>query len=106
MVLYSAFGLQMFFMDGDFNGSLVLSIKETLTGLLGLKIYDALAYHLFKFHDITPEEIPYRLDTLDVALKQNFGSSFTVVKRPVLKHFYGKLGLVCHPARIHVPGLC
>lgn len=80
-------------MDGDFNGSLVISIKETLTGLLGFKIYDALAYHLLRFHDITPEEIPYRLDAIDVVLKQNFGSSFTVIERAVLKRFYGKLGL-------------
>lgn len=69
------------------------SINQTIAAILGESVLGALYAHLQKFHDITPAEIPYRLDTLSSALEKTFGTSFNTIEKAAAKRLYSNLGL-------------
>lgn len=78
----------------EFNLILIKSIDETLTGLLSVRVVDALYDHLEKVHAISKDEVPYRLETLLSTLEKIFGGpSSKIIGKAVAKKLYAKLGL-------------
>lgn len=77
----------------EFNGVLAKSVDETIAQLLGESVVVALHAHLLQFHDVTVDEIPYRLDTLLSILESTFGSSAKTISKAIAKQFYEELGL-------------
>ena len=78
----------------EFNDALIESIDETITDLLGRAVVDALYAHLQKFHSVSRDELPHRLDALSPPLERIFGvrGSQTITKA-IAKEFFLKLGL-------------
>lgn len=77
----------------DFNEVLVRSIDETIAALLGSRVAEAFHSHLQRFHDIKPDEIPYRLTTVHQVLSKIFGASWKTVEKAAAKTLYTNLGL-------------
>jgi len=84
-----------------FHVLLLESIDETITALLSRSVVDALYVNLQKFHSISRNEVPYRLDTLLTILEKIFGASSQTITRAIARKFYLKLGLefTCNPSR-------
>ena len=80
-------------MPADFNETLIESIDETITDLIGRVVIDALYVHLQKNYSISRDEVPYRLDVLLAILKRLFGESSLTLSKAIAKRFYFKLGL-------------
>ena len=57
----------------DFNDELKRVIDSVIFGIVGQNVLRALHKHLKERYDITPNEIPYRLDTLFEILENTFG---------------------------------
>lgn len=78
----------------EFNDALVASIDETITTLLSPQVVDALYSHLERYHSISRDEIPYRLETLYSTLEKTFGTAGSkTISRAIARKFYQKLGL-------------
>jgi hypothetical protein len=81
-------------LTNDFTAQVVLAIDGTVRELLGQKILDTLHDHLRTRHDISPEELPYRLDTLYDALEKVSGVfGAKTIGHQVAKNLYVGLGL-------------
>lgn len=76
-----------------FNEMLVLSIDEAIQDIFGKDVVAALHEHLNFFYDVHPEEIPYRIDTLELVLEKNFGKPFKILERAIAKKLYSHLTL-------------
>jgi hypothetical protein len=85
--------LQPLKQDIEFNDTLLESIDQTITDLLGPNVVDALYTHLQTTYSISREEVPHRLDTLSAVLKRIFGGSSLTVSKAIARKFYLKLGL-------------
>jgi hypothetical protein len=80
--------------EKDFNGRLLKSINETLSDLLGQSVLEALHKHLKELHDVTPDEVPHRLDTLFEIFEYTFGVAATkTIGRAIARNFYARIGL-------------
>jgi len=79
--------------DEDLNEVLVRSIDETIVALLGSRVLGAFHSYLEKFHNIKPDEIPYRLTTVHEVLSKIFGASWETVEKAAAKSLYTHLGL-------------
>lgn len=78
----------------DFTEQIVSAIDNTVHELLGQRVLNALQEQLRTHHDIRPEELPYRLDTLYDTL-ENVSGVFgaKTIGYEVAKNLYAKLGL-------------
>jgi hypothetical protein len=57
----------------DFNDEVKQAIDGAIFGIVGQEVLRALHKHLREKYDVTPDEIPYRLDTLFGVLEDTFG---------------------------------
>jgi len=81
-------------MPADFNRLLSAAIEDTIQELLGLSILEALGSELRTKHDISSEELPYRLETAYDILENRFGVVGAETIGPTIaENLYGKLGL-------------
>jgi hypothetical protein len=57
----------------EFSDEVRRAIDDAIRGIVGVNVLQSLHKHLKNRYDITPEEIPYRLDTLFQTLEYTFG---------------------------------
>jgi hypothetical protein len=77
----------------EFNQMFIESVKETIAGLLGRKVFDAFASHLQSHIGLPLEEISIQPDLLFKALRDAFGMAGDRVGRYFVKNLYLKAGL-------------
>ena len=78
----------------DFNGTLRKAIDETIIGLLGQTVHEALLRRLEQEYSVTSDELPYRLDTMFEILWKTFGvTGSKTIGRAIARNFYGKIGI-------------
>ena len=78
----------------DFNVTLRTAIDETIRGLLGQTVHEALLRRLEREYSVTSDELPYRLDTMFEILWKTFGvTGSKTIGRAIARNFYGKLGI-------------
>ena len=77
----------------DFNLIVADSIDETVKGLLGQEVLNALHEHLNNFYHVTREELPNHLETLHDALEKTFGVSWKTIERAIAKTLFVNLNL-------------
>jgi hypothetical protein len=76
------------------NSEVKSAIDEAVFNLLGQDILESLYKHLSDHYDITPNEVPYRLDTLFDTLERTFGvRGARTISRAIAKRIYLKLNL-------------
>ena len=89
-----ALGLPLSPPEPDFNGKLRAAIDETIIDLLGKSVLAALQDHLLKHYAVTPDEIPYRLDTMFESLERVFGvTGARTIGWTIARKLYLKIGL-------------
>jgi hypothetical protein len=77
-----------------FNEILLRSIDAAITETLSTQVLTALYNHLAERYDITRDEIPYRLDSLYVALGQIFGfKAAKTLERKIAKHLCAEFNI-------------
>jgi hypothetical protein len=77
----------------DFNSTLVRSLEEVISDVLGTRVLPPFLKYLATHYDITTEEIPYRFETVLDTLEELFGVGGRTLGKLVVKRFYTKLGL-------------
>jgi hypothetical protein len=78
----------------DFHVKLRVSIDETISSLLGKSVLETLHEYFIKEYDLTPDKIPYRLDTFVGVLDNVFGvPGSRIIRRVIARDFYSKIGL-------------
>jgi hypothetical protein len=78
----------------EFNTALLEAFDQTISDLLGTNVLSALYDVLARNHDISRDELPYRLDTAFKQLEQVFGvKGAKTIGRAIATRLYGKLGL-------------
>jgi len=81
-------------MPEEFYATFVEATEETINELLGASVLDALYATLSRKHDITREEVPYRLDTVFSVLETVFGvKGARTIGRSIVRRFYAKLNV-------------
>jgi hypothetical protein len=80
-------------LEERFSRTLVESVEETISAVLGKNVAEAFAYHFHSSVELTREEIPSHLKELSSALKWSFGVGGTVLERAIVRRLYSKLGL-------------
>jgi hypothetical protein len=75
-----------------FNEILTVSINETIEGVLGKTVLKVLHEHLESVYNVSPEEIPYRIDTLE-SVSEKLGKPFKPIERTIARRFYSYLTL-------------
>jgi len=76
----------------DLNDTLFRCIDETLAGVMGLVVRDALYLDLLTKFSITREELPQHLESLLAILERNFGSGPTkAISKAIAKRLYSEL---------------
>ena len=56
-----------------FNDEVRRAIDGAVFSIVGPEVVGALYKHLKEHYDVTPDEVPYRLDTVFDTLEQTFG---------------------------------
>jgi hypothetical protein len=80
--------------DREFNVIFCEVIDEVITELLGPSVLGSLYTALKTHHDISRDELPYRLETVNSVLKQTFGiQSTNIIGMRVAHRLYKKLNL-------------
>jgi hypothetical protein len=78
----------------DFHEKLQATIDDTITRLLGESVHEILQEHLIKEYDLTPDKIPYRLDTFVEILDNVFGvAGSRTIGWAIAWDFSAKIGL-------------
>jgi hypothetical protein len=81
-------------MPKEFHSTFMEATDETISELLGTSVLNALYATLAKNHDITREELPYRLDTAYSVLETVFGvKGARTIGRSIIRRFYTKLNV-------------
>ena len=76
----------------DFDDLLGKSIDETLTSLFSREVVEALYFHLKKFHSLPKEQVPQKLETLNLTLERTFGQPTSrTIGKAIAKRLYAKL---------------
>ena len=57
----------------DFNSEVKTLLDSVISGITGSSVLDAMYAHLREQYNITPEEVPYRLNTVTTVLQNVFG---------------------------------
>ena len=75
----------------EFNHVFLEAFDETITDLLGSQVLTVLSSTLLKDHDISRDELPYRLDTVSTVLTNALGvRNAKTILRAVMRKLYGK----------------
>ena len=78
----------------EFNREAKRAIDGAIFGIVGQDVLRALYKHLKEHYDITPDEIPYRLDTVFETLEHTFGvRGARTLSRAIAKRLYFSLNL-------------
>ena len=83
--------------DLDFQSTLNSAINEAIVELLGAVDLWALLQELSTKYDVSPEELPYQIETVYRVLETKFGVVGAKTIGPIVaEKFYAKLGLAFH----------
>ena len=75
----------------EFNYVFLDAFDETITDLLGSEVLTILSATLLKDHDISRDELPYRLDTVLTVLTNALGvRNAKTILRAVMRKLYAK----------------
>ena len=78
----------------EFDSEVKRCVAGAIYGIMGQEVLEALYKHLKKQYDITPDEIPYRLDSVFETLEETFGAKGArTVSRAIAKRLYYRLNL-------------
>jgi hypothetical protein len=88
-----SFSSSMTMQTADFDSALLESIDETIRGILGEKVLDALYGNLESKSAIKREAIPNHIPTLSLVFEKHFGSAAPTIVRAIARKFYSKLGI-------------
>jgi hypothetical protein len=78
----------------EFNDEVKLAIDNAIYTILGPQVLKAIYDSLKEHHDISGQEIPYRLETLFKTLEGTFGYQGTLtLGRVIAKRVYARMGL-------------
>ena len=78
----------------EFNSEVKRSVDGAIYVIVGQDVLRALYTHLKEHYDITPDEIPYRLDSMFETLEQTFGvKGARTLSRSIAKRLYFRLNL-------------
>jgi hypothetical protein len=78
----------------EFNNEVKRAIDGAIYGIVGQDVLRALYEHLKEHYDVTPDEVPYRLDTVFETLEQTFGvKGARTISRAISKRLYYRLNL-------------
>jgi len=78
----------------ELNNEVKYAVDSAIFGIVGVDVLRALYKHLREHYDITPDEIPYRLDTVFDTLEQTFGvKGARTLSRAIAKRLYYRLNL-------------
>jgi len=78
----------------EFNSILLEAIDESIRELLGQRVLESLYSVLEKRHDVTRDELPYRLETAYKLLDEVFGIQATrTISNRIIRQLYQKLNL-------------
>ena len=78
----------------EFNSEVKRCVAGAIYGIMGQEVLEALYKHLKKQYDITPDKIPYRLDSVFETLEETFGAKGArTVSRAIAKRLYYRLNL-------------
>ncbi len=73
----------------EFNDEVKRAIDGAIYAIVGQDVLRSLRNHLKTHYDITPDEIPYRLDTLFETLEHTFGlSGARTLSRAIARRIY------------------
>ncbi len=79
--------------EGALDELLLESVHDTLKGIFGAKVPEAIYKRLETNYSISPEEIPNRLSEFVQGLEGLFDRASKPVERAIAKRLYSKLGL-------------
>lgn len=78
----------------DFDRVLIKAIEETISSLLSKRVLDALYEHLARYHSITRDELPVRLETLHAVMGQAIGyTASATIERAIARGLYSRLNM-------------
>ena len=78
----------------EFNNEVKRSVDGTIYAIVGRIVLRALYTHLNEHYDITPDEIPYRLDSPFATLEHTFGvKGARTISRAIAKRLYYRVNL-------------
>jgi hypothetical protein len=78
----------------EFNDEVKLAIDGTVFSIVGQKVLGSLYNHLENRYGITPDEVPYRLDSLFETLEQTFGvKGARTLSRSIARRVYFRFNL-------------
>ena len=87
---------------------LLEAFDESLAGALGSTVLNALYATLLKDYDIARDQLPYRLDTVFMVIREIFGlQGAATLGRAVMRRLYRKLNLefdedAHYPLDVHI----
>lgn len=79
--------------ENEFDKSVAESVDESLSGLLGENVRQALYDYWRNGFSIPKDQIALKVNDLDLALEKTFGSAGPTVAKCIVKRLYSKLGL-------------
>jgi hypothetical protein len=79
--------------EEHFDRTLVKSVEETITTVLGGNVAEAFGYHFYAFFGLTRDEIPSHTQELCSALVESFGVGGRVLERAICRKLFAELGL-------------
>jgi hypothetical protein len=88
-----SFSSLMTMQTADFDSALLESIDETVRGLLGQKVLDALYANLENKSGIKREAIPNQIPALSLVFEKHFGSAAPTIVRAIARKLYSKLSV-------------
>ena len=78
----------------EFNNEFKQAFDGAIFGIVGQDVLRSLYTHLKDHYDITPDEVPYRLDTVFETLELAFGvKGARTISRAIAKRLYRRLNL-------------
>jgi len=78
----------------DFNGQVKAALDSVIFSVTGSTVLDALYQHLKERYSVTPDEVPYRLNTVLAVLESVFGFTGTrTIGKATAKRLFQNYGL-------------
>jgi len=78
----------------EFNRGVKYAFDSAIFGIVGQDVLRSLYQHLKEHYDITPDEIPYRTETVFDTLEHTFGvTGARTLSRAIAKRLYYRLNL-------------
>jgi hypothetical protein len=78
----------------EFNAEVKIAFDQAVLNILGEEVLGSLYMHLQNYRRISPDEVPYRLDSLFDTLQHTFGvAGARTLSRAIAKRIYLKFHL-------------